>query len=82
MGVPTQNVRFENVTATITYSQLNTISILNSSSADLEVSIPSNASSMFLGQGESVTISASSGFVLPDIFLDSSGSIDCQVILT
>ena len=82
MGVPTQNVRFENVTATTTYSQLNTISILNSSSDDLEVSIPSNASSMFLGQGESVTISASSGFVLPDITLDSSGSVDCQVILT
>lgn len=82
MALEKQNVRFENVVATKTYSDLNSISILNSSADDLSVSIISNGSEMFLGQGESVTINASSGFVLPDITLDSSGTIDCQVILT
>lgn len=82
MALLTQNVRFANVTSTITYTELNSISILNSSADDLSIEIISNSSIMYLGEGESVTISSSSGFVLPDITLDSSGTIDCQVILT
>jgi hypothetical protein len=82
MALLKQNVQFVNVTSTITYEELNSISVLNSSADALAISIIENGSVMYLGQGESVTISASSGFVLPNITLDSLGAIDCQVILT
>jgi hypothetical protein len=82
MALLKQNVQFANVTATTTYTELNSLSILNSSADDLSISIPDNGSVMYLGQGESVTINSSSGFVLPDIVLDSTGTIDCQVITT
>jgi len=82
MALLKQNVRFANVTATTTYTELNSLSILNSSADDLSISIPDNGSVMYLGEGESVTINSSSGFVLPDIVLDSAGTIDCQVITT
>lgn len=82
MALLTQNVRFENVTSTKTYSELNSLSILNSSVDDLSIAIVTNGSIMYLGEGESVTINASSGFVLPDITLNSAGAINCQVILT
>lgn len=82
MALLKQNVRFVNVTSTTTYEELNSFSVLNSSADDLAISIISNGSVMYLAQTESVTICASSGFVLPDITLDSSGAIDCQVILT
>lgn len=82
MAIPTQNVRFANVTSTITYQELNSISILNSSTDDLSIEIVANGSVMYLGQGQSVTLNSSSGFVLPDITLDSAGTINCQVILT
>jgi hypothetical protein len=82
MALLTQNVRFENVTSTTSYSELNSISVLNSSTDDLAIKIVSNSSVMYLGEGESVTISASSGFVLPVITLESMGAVNCQVILT
>ena len=82
MALLKQNVQFANVTATTTYTELNSLSILNSSADDLSISIPDNGSVMYLGEGESVTINSSSGFVLPDIVLDSAGTIDCQVITT
>jgi hypothetical protein len=82
MALLKQNVRFANVIEATEYLALNSISVLNSSADALTILIRDNNSEMFLGQGESVTISASSGFVLPDITLDSSGEINCQVILT
>lgn len=82
MALLKQNVRFANVTSTITYEDLNSLSVLNSSADDLSIEIIANGSVMYLGEGESVTINASSGFVLPDITLDSAGTINCQVILT
>lgn len=82
MALLKQNVRFANVTSTITYEDLNSLSVLNSSADDLSIEIIANGSVMYLAEGESVTINASSGFVLPDITLDSAGTINCQVILT
>lgn len=80
---PIQNVNLINLTSTRSFTNLNTISILNSSADALQIiNADVEGTSIFLSQGESVTLSASTGFVLPTIELDSAGTIDCQVITT
>lgn len=79
---PIQNVNLINLTSNRTFTNLNTISILNSSADALEIINVAGGTSIFLSQGESVTLSASTGFVLPEIALESAGTIDCQVITT
>jgi len=80
---PIQNVNLINLTTSRSFTNLNTISILNSSADALEIiNVDAGGTSIFLSQGESVTLSASTGFVLPEIELNSAGTIDCQVITT
>jgi len=79
---PVQNVNLQNITASTSLSNCNTISILNSSADALEVVNDDTSEGIVLKQGESVTLSASTGFVLPMINLNSAGTIDCQIITT
>lgn len=79
---PIQNVNIQNITTNTSFSSLNTFSVLNSSADALEIINVEASQSIFLNQGESVTLSASTGFVLPEIELASAGTIDCQVITT
>ena len=82
MGQPTQSIKLEVITATTDYSQLNSISILNQSADTLNVLDLTNNGLIKLNQNQSVTLTSSTGFVLPNLRLDSSGTITACVITT
>jgi len=82
MGLPTQFIKFESVGETTTYTALNSISILNQSADALDIINVTSGGGISLQQGQSVTITSSTGFVLPTIRLDSVGSIRASVITT
>ena len=82
MGQPTQNMTLEVISSTTDYSQLNSISILNQSADTLNVLDLTNNGLIKLNQNQSVTLTSSTGFVLPTLRLDSSGTITACVITT
>ena len=82
MGQPTQFIRLEQVGAPIDYTQLNSISILNQSTDTLDILNLSDGGGISLLQGQSVTITSSTGFVLPNLRLNSPGTIFASVITT
>lgn len=82
MGQPEQFINFETISSTTTYSQLNSISILNNSSDALDIRNLTSGGRISLEQGQSVTITSSTGFVLPSISLDSVGTIRASIITT
>ena len=82
MASPIQSIRLQSVGATTTYTELNSISILNNSADDLDIVDVTNTGGISLRQGQSVTITSSTGFVLPVLKLDSVGTINASVITT
>ena len=82
MASPIQNMRLEVVGVTTDYEQLNTISILNLSTDTLNVLDLTNNGLIKLNQNQSVTLTSSTGFVLPKLRLDSGGTITASVITT
>jgi len=82
MAQPEQFIRLETIGASTTYSQLNSISILNQSADALDIVNLSSIGGISLEQGQSVTITSSTGFVLPTLMLSSSGMIRASVITT
>lgn len=82
MATPIQSIRLQSIGTTTTYNALNSISILNQSADDLDIADVTNGGGISLKQGQSVTITSSTGFVLPVLELDSGGTINASVITT
>jgi hypothetical protein len=82
MATDIQSIRIQTIGATTTYEGLNSISVLNQSTDDLEILNITMGGGIELKQGQSVTITSSTGFVLPKLMLDSSGTINASVITT
>lgn len=82
MGQPTQSITLEDIGSTTTYSELNSISVLNHSADRLTITDIATGGRISLDQNQSVTITSSTGFVLPTLELDSTGTINASVITT
>jgi hypothetical protein len=82
MALPTQNIQFQVVGVQTDFLELNSISILNLSTDPLNIIHLTTNGLIKLNQNQSVTITSSTGFVLPTIRLDSGGSIFASVITT
>lgn len=82
MGQPTQFIQLETIVAPTTYSQLNSISILNQSADRIDIVNLTSGGVISLTQGQSVTITSSTGFVLPTLSLNSGGTINACIITT
>jgi hypothetical protein len=80
MSTPIQSVQVKTITSSpTTISGANTISILNGSVNDLTISTDGGTNSITLSTGQSLSMSASTGFVLPDIRL-SGTAMSAEVI--
>jgi len=77
-----QSVSVKTITISpTTLSNLNSISVLNSSTDALSVSTDGGTNAVVLTTGQSLTLSASSGFTLPPVKLFGA-SVNAQVITT
>jgi len=77
-----QNVNFFEVIVNTNFSGLNTISILNLSADTMSVANDFTGGVFYLNQNQSVSLSASTGFVLPDLTLTTAGTMNASVITT
>jgi hypothetical protein len=77
-----QSVNFFSIAEGTTFSGLNSISILNLSADAMYVEKVDDGTLFYLNQNQSVSLSASTGFVLPDLILDSTGTMNASVITT
>lgn len=68
-------------TSPTTLSDLNTFSVKNGSADALSISVDGGLNSVILTQGQTLMLSASAGFVLPDITM-SGTSMSAEVIFT
>lgn len=68
-------------TSPTTLIGLNTFSVLNGSSLPLSISVDGGTNSVTLTQGQTLMLSANTGFVLPDIRLSGAG-MSAEVITT
>jgi hypothetical protein len=68
-------------TSPTTLSGLNTFSVLNGSSLPLSISVDGGTNSVTLTQGQTLSLSSNTGFVLPDIILSGAG-MSAEVITT
>lgn len=82
MGQPTQFVQLETIIAPTVYTEKNSISILNQSTDRIDIVNLTDGGFISLSQGQSVTITSSTGFVLPTLQLNSGGVINACVITT
>jgi len=82
MASPIQSISIRTIGTATTYEELNSISILNQSADPLDIVDVQNTGVIRLRQGQSVTITSSTGFVLPELLLDSAGAINACVITT
>jgi hypothetical protein len=82
MASPIQSIRIETIGADTIYDGLNSISVLNQSADPLDIVNLTTTGGISLEQGQSVTITSSTGFVLPKLLLTSSGIILASVITT
>jgi hypothetical protein len=79
MATPIQSIKVRTITATEVISGANTISILNGSANALTISADGGTNTISLTTGQSVSMSASTGFVLPDIRLTGT-AMSAQII--
>jgi|TARA_R100001163_G_C5035382_1_gene174680 hypothetical protein len=79
----TQNITIRSITTSpTTLSNLNSISVLNGSASDtLTIGVDGSGQTITLKSGESVSLQAQTGFVLPDLVLTGT-SLTAQVITT
>ncbi len=82
MAIPIQSVNFYTLVGDQLFSGLNTISVLNLSANAMYIENVNNAQIITLNQNQSVSLSASTGFVLPDLNLSSAGTMNASVITT
>lgn len=82
MATDIQSIHLEIITTTTNYRELNTISIINQSADDLTITNASSSGNITLKEGQTLFISSNTGFVLPDLELDSGGTINASVITT
>jgi hypothetical protein len=82
MSTPIQNIDLRTIATTTDYAELNSISILNQSTDTLNILDLTHGGVIRLNQYQSVTLTSSTGFVLPTLRLDSSGTISACVITT
>lgn len=71
----------EVTTSPTTFSNLNTISILNNSMNTLSITTDGGDNYITLNAGQTIALQASTGFVLPDVRLEGT-SIQAEVIYT
>lgn len=80
MATPIQNVQVLTITTSpTTISNANTISILNGGSDSLTISTDGGTNSITLTAGQSLSMSASTGFVLPDIVITGT-ALSAEII--
>lgn len=80
MATPIQSVQVKTITTSpTTISGANTISILNGGTNDLTISTDGGTNSITLSTGQSLSMSASTGFVLPNILLTGT-SMTAEII--
>jgi hypothetical protein len=77
-----QSVNFYTLVAEQLFSGLNTISILNLSADAMYIENVDNAQIITLNKNQSVSLSASAGFVLPSLNLSTAGTMNASVITT
>lgn len=70
----TQQLKFQRLSTTTTLTGLTTLAIVNqSSSNELTLTISGQSTNITLAIGQSLSLSASSGFQLPDIEVSGTG---------
>ena len=80
MSTPIQNVQVLTITTSpTTISNANTISILNGGVNALTISTDAGANTISLSAGQSLSMSASTGFVLPDIVITGT-ALSAEII--
>ena len=77
-----QSVNFYELVADQLFSGLNTISILNLSADAMYIENVDASTKFLLNQNQSVSLSASTGFTLPDLNLSTTGTMNASVITT
>lgn len=75
-----QLMNLTTIIITTTYTNLNTISIINQSTDDLSVRNTTSTGSIVLQTGQTLMLIANTGFVLPNLELTSLGVISASVI--
>lgn len=82
MSTPIQSINLETIFATKTYTDLNTLSVVNQSLDVLLITDVITNNYVQLFQGQTLTLTANTGFVLPQLVLDSflGGSITASII--
>mgnify|MGYP001346791168 CR=1 FL=1 len=66
--MPTQSLTFRTITTPTTLTGLNTLSMINQSTTDVvNLEIDGQSTSINLDKGQTLELSASTGFTLPDI---------------
>ena len=78
----TQNVNFQIVTSQTDFTDCNTFSIINQGTNDINLRNLDTNLFITLNANQSVTLSASTGFVLPPLRVFGSGSFVASVITT
>jgi hypothetical protein len=83
MATPTQNITIKTIsTSPTTLTNLNSISILNGNATNaLTIAVTSSADLITLTTGQSVTLTASTGFVLPDLTITGTG-LSANIVTT
>ena len=77
-----QSVNFYTLSGNQSFSGLNTISILNLSADAMRIENVDTGGVFDLNQNQSVSLSASTGFSLPDLNLITLGTMNASVITT
>jgi hypothetical protein len=82
MSQPTQLINFQIVSIQTDFTDLNTISIINQGTIPLIVTNLDTSGAFRLLSNQSVTLNASTGFVLPSIRIDGASGFIASVITT
>lgn len=77
-----QSINLQEISTTTSFTELNSISIINHSVDKLQIINGVTLNNVTLFEGQTLTITSSTGFVLPTLILDSGGLIQASVITT
>ena len=75
-----QSITLTQISTTTNYTDLNSISIINQSSSDLTIANTSSSGSIVLLEGQTLMLTANTGFVLPNLRVSSLGIVLASVI--
>jgi len=82
MSQPTQLINFQIVTSQTDFTDCNTFSIINQYTSAINIKNLDTNAFFLLNANESVTLNASTGFVLPPLRVQGFGSFVASVITT